>query len=280
MNPLLRLANLDRLPITIRVHAKAASGPTGSLAALERILRFLPTMSSESLQNLIPLLYNILDPDYADLSTFFEAPKPNYTLVHRAALALEIMYQNPIVNSAIEAAPDIWERVWPWVHFLYQFRDMLGSNLPAAPFISAVLVGAMARLTEHSRELREKIMETPGALAVVAGCWPHILQIENPTERMLPCVMVAVFIKDERITRQPYLNDIVHATGGSVWHFSQVVMKQIQVLDLPQNSADEKTIRQFTIMAHLSSYFDRDAPSDNSPPLSLYTQALLKHGFS
>ncbi|KAJ7060797.1 hypothetical protein C8F01DRAFT_1369696 [Mycena amicta] len=208
--------------------------------ALERIVRFLNRTPPERLRNFLPALYDILYPSRVPRPDVFDAPAPDFRIVHRVALALEILYQSPIVQISMETAPELWERVWPWVQFIYQFREMLGTNLPAGPFVSAVLVGAMGRITEHSVGMRDKIMK--------------------PEERTLLSIMVTIFVNDERI--------------DLAW----LVVEQIRVLDLPKNSADEKTMKLFALMAHLVTYFDRDLSRGH--PLSPFAQELLRNGFS
>ncbi|KAJ7430749.1 hypothetical protein B0H11DRAFT_2134272 [Mycena galericulata] len=129
MHAALRLDQLNRLPPLVRRAAHVACSPNRTLKDVRRIQIYLTTVTEEQRVFLLPVFYINLDlagiPDEGQFNTE-NPPADAESRIGRALISLQSLY---VIEFPTSIGPDIWPRVWPWVRFIYTYRE----NLPNIP---------------------------------------------------------------------------------------------------------------------------------------------------
>ncbi|KAJ7910355.1 hypothetical protein B0H13DRAFT_2329477 [Mycena leptocephala] len=124
MHPILRITNLDRLPLSSRKLAKAIcrGAPTGD--STERFIRLMETMRGENkLAHLLPVYYSLLDPTRIPTAAELDVlSSDSICAIEMSLLSLQAIFD---IETPPQAGVDLWPRVFAWIQFLMLFHEFL-----------------------------------------------------------------------------------------------------------------------------------------------------------
>ncbi|KAJ7670068.1 hypothetical protein DFH06DRAFT_1179929 [Mycena polygramma] len=230
MHPALRLDRLNRLPPSIRRAAQAACSATRSVDDFRRVQRYLETATEEQILFMLPVFYTNLDPAGVPDLDHYDTENPSADAekcIGRALLSLLCLYVTKFPSSI---GPDIWPRVWPWIQFLYIYRE----HLPNAPSQSEdvfcldflMFVGNFA----NHGESFALILATPGVRFLVAKAWPHVPHIMDPRKRELGFTDLRSFMVNTTIAEPINFAEIVDGAGGTLGHVADLITLYMEAM--------------------------------------------------
>ncbi|KAJ7056072.1 hypothetical protein C8F01DRAFT_1234094, partial [Mycena amicta] len=259
MHRSLALSNLSGLPVHLQRRAKSAA--QGSWEDLRSISPLQSVIPQEKRVLLLPIYYALLDPKaIAPLrnieNTSIDAVRLRMALVTYSLDALDGFWSSKITPQA--ALEDLWDRVWPWVHFLVEFAPYLPPPIwPSGK--SQYHWHSYARLLfgysdDGSCRARPSVVSTPGVLAIVASVWDHLLDVDIkesiPNETSRAVYLLGSFFTAEVFNTQIAMDDLVAGAGS--WNavaslFVRQTRRAFPTVDSPVNT----TRRQGFLQANM-----------------------------
>ncbi|KAF7313970.1 MYND-type domain-containing protein [Mycena chlorophos] len=177
MHPILSLRNLNQLPRFMQASARGACAPNPTSADIQRVSFLLQKYPNND--NLLPVLYHLLDPAPISGSVDFESPALNQTLSN-AMLVLGGFSRRLAEFSpkTVEALPDLLDRVSVWIVFLHDHRSHLGSKSE----LSSGNIGEDFLLLFDLLPTREKkqLLATQQIWVFLAAGWAKALIVHRP----------------------------------------------------------------------------------------------------
>ncbi|KAJ6574342.1 hypothetical protein B0H19DRAFT_1063317 [Mycena capillaripes] len=225
MHPALRLGNLDRLPTSMKARAILVPRIATEIA-LDRIQTYLTTATEEQAILLLPVFYTNLDPGVIPDLDQFDTENPSAHVencIGRAMLSLYSLYS---IQFPTSIGPDIWPRVFPWVQFIYTYRNHLPNiPLPEVNFCLEFLMfaGTFAR----HQETFSLILSTAGVRFMVAK---------------------ACFISDKKIAEPINLAEIIDGAGGTLDHLAHLIVLDVEALVTASFPASAHTMDYVSIL--------------------------------
>ncbi|KAJ7675526.1 hypothetical protein B0H17DRAFT_1080622 [Mycena rosella] len=236
MHSSLRLNKLSRLPPSMRTAANAACGPNRSVQDIRRVMTYLSTGTEEQSVLMLPVFYVNLDPaGIPDEDTFdTEAPPEAGGLIGRALLSLQALYT---IKFSADIGPVIWPRVWPWVRFIYLYRDHLPGLPPQSETVFCLEFLMFAGTFADHPETHALILSTPGVRFMAARAWPSVHKLVDPKRREIGFNDLRGFLADKRAAEPAHLSELIDGAGGTLEHLARLVVLYIDSLVSSPNIA-------------------------------------------
>ncbi|KAJ7911182.1 hypothetical protein B0H13DRAFT_2483298 [Mycena leptocephala] len=250
IHPALRLQNTSRLSVPIR--RLALTAVNGSFEDVQMLYTFVcgsDTRLKEA-ELCVPIFYALIDPSSIPDGDTFE--HIIMTSAHTTFITCAI--GTAMVKSSLirDASPDLWLRVWPWIHFIDTYWDYLPGELPATTFtsMSVLLLG----LRTHP-EVASVVSATPGVRSVLAHAWVMFLSGDS-----LPPIKELVDVLSELtqgVKIPANFEEIVSAVGGCYDQLASVVIKHISLgLTVPNTGMRMVLLSVALIFLDLTAAYD------------------------
>ncbi|KAJ7148324.1 hypothetical protein C8R46DRAFT_1044869 [Mycena filopes] len=252
----------------------AACAVPSSMNDVLRLGEFMQNSTDDQLSKLVPVFYALLDPVRIPTSDQLEqASDATLFAVDAAMLGLDGIY-GP--GTPLDAAGDLWPRVWAWVQFLDTFRNYIPGFTPLSDENLYVDVIRFAgRLSSVDSRFAQLVTSTPGFQAILFRAWSVVLGLKHSRERDRGLVAVFTFLTNPF---PPNIAEILDGVGGTVDHLAAVLVGQI--LSIVQNekiSNVELAHRSLLVTLAVLKIFDTHPDLPGSEPRPLHT-ALLSAG--
>ncbi|KAJ7642604.1 hypothetical protein DFH06DRAFT_603600 [Mycena polygramma] len=179
---------------------------------------------------MLPVWYTNLDPahipnphdfDRDDLYADAEG------CISRAMVSLQTLYATTFPTSI---GLDIWPRAWPWVQFLYMYRDHLPNIPPLAGDQFCVDFLMFAGTFFDHEETFSLITSSPGVFFMVAKAWPHALQVMHPSKREVVLNDLHSFIAHDDVVIPANRAEIIDGAGGTLNHVADLIVLYIEAV--------------------------------------------------
>ncbi|KAF7320637.1 hypothetical protein HMN09_00148400 [Mycena chlorophos] len=212
MHPSLALSTINSLPPRLRARAKAAA--SGSW----RDFAVLLSMRAAAEPALLAICYAILEPapqtalsDLDGLAVEITQERVNLAANALGGMAFAVRHEKKLSGASAE----LWERAWPWIHFLDQHRLAPITWLYEPPFndIAVQILEHCAgpRLTDAG-ELGA-IYKTPGFCSTL--CSLFVQAMEAPTiKHCAPINALGGFFAHPALESQSLRSEVLSAAGS------------------------------------------------------------------
>ncbi|KAF7344965.1 MYND-type domain-containing protein [Mycena venus] len=216
MHDSLHVRNVTKLPSPFRSIALAASkGSVQDLEKMSMALTYPLLRDQPSACWLLPVFYIHLDPsiiptpDAVDAMVASAARLPCIDAACVALKALGNFVEMPVFP--LDASPDLWLRIWPWMRFLHTYWEHI-PKFDAKAEMAACMSNCflVARLRAHPKT-RDLTSAQTGLRFIFSRTWTAILLDEGVVERS------EVFLHSGRLL--PTLTDGLELPG----HFEEIV---------------------------------------------------------
>ncbi|KAJ7168025.1 hypothetical protein C8R46DRAFT_1350890 [Mycena filopes] len=235
MHPALRYDALNKLPPAMRRAAKIAYSPDSTTTDVSRLLAYLANTTEEESIWMLPVFYANLDParvpdeDHYDT----EAPPPDVVdAIQRAFQSLHAIY---IIRFPNSIGVDLWPRAWPWIRFLYFYREHLPLSgrlrVPGPESEGKVCLDVLmfaGTFADHP-ESWKLVLATPGLRFLVARAWPHVLDAQDPKIRRVGFTDLRSFLAETSTANPSNLEELLDG-AGSLDGLAQLVVGYINNL--------------------------------------------------
>ncbi|KAF7363101.1 MYND-type domain-containing protein [Mycena venus] len=157
----------------------------------------------------LPVFYVLLDPSLIPDTNNLEhviTTRTEVPSIDCAIISLDVLCSAAMRSSVIQdAAPDLWPRVWPWVHFVHTFRQFLPGAASAFRPPAPLLLGLA-----HHPQIASVISATRGVRSILAYAWEELVSAPTVklTTRLLPALIQDVEIFEN-------FEEILTAVGGA-----------------------------------------------------------------
>ncbi|KAJ6542909.1 hypothetical protein B0H19DRAFT_1310989 [Mycena capillaripes] len=236
MHDALHLRNVSKLPSSFRSTAlAAANGSLDDLSKVSMALTYPPLSSSPSVIWLLPVLYLHIDPgtiptpDEVDSIVANATRLPCIDAACEALKALGLFVDMPVFPH--DVAPDLWLRVWPWMHFIHTYWQYL-PGFDAKAEISACLSNSflVAKLRVNEK-VRNMTTAQAGLRVIFSRAWTAILlenglveqsDIYRQSGRLLPTLTDGLNIPRN-------FEEVLDGAGCSLDRLATAILKQISL---------------------------------------------------
>ncbi|KAJ7604512.1 hypothetical protein DFH06DRAFT_1254770 [Mycena polygramma] len=231
---------------------------------------------------MLPIFYTNLDPlDVPDQDRYDteNPPADAESRIGRALLSLVSLY---VLQFPVEIGPDIWPRVWPWVQFIYTYREHL-PNIPSQSegvfcLEFLMFVGTFAKHEETFSLIRS----TPGIWFFVAKAWPRVPKILDPQKRVVGFTDLCSFISEGDVFEPANLAELIEGAGGTLDHLAHLTALYFEAM-IPANGGAInymyvlylRDILDFA--AHMEPVFRTTSSDHFGAPLGAFGAALTTH---
>ncbi|KAF7324537.1 MYND-type domain-containing protein [Mycena kentingensis (nom. inval.)] len=253
MHPSLKVANLSRLPASVRSMATAVC--SGELEHIRPLAVRMQTMLNKHAQKLLsPVFYSILDQEHISKIEDFDAVPPE-----RVALRVEAVYiamsclTDLATKRLIEAGAirDLWPRIFAWMAFLRMFEE----NLPVFRSQAVVYVELLYALWHHYPAQAEvEIGANPALLYFYGRAWRELLpeRSECPKVMRMLAVLIGGLPGQEDGLDEQQVNLLCSGVGGDYGGLSALLVAHLQAVfpsgDVP---APPRAIREVSSIMYL-----------------------------
>ncbi|KAJ6572941.1 hypothetical protein B0H10DRAFT_2444267 [Mycena sp. CBHHK59/15] len=229
MHNALRLSSLNSLPISIRRVAIAAAN--GSLDDITRVQSLMKQLSDTQTNSLLAAFYRNLDTAGLPRAEDLDMPLPPLsvrTSIAAALRSLQAIYCIPQIPP--DAGPEIWERVWPWHHFVYTYRDSLPwLDVPTEKKLCMDFFMFFGALQEH--ELTSKaISGTHGIRFMVGRAWTFLVQADDIKVCEVGYQDLCFFIRHLLHANPSNIGELIEGAGGCIEDLALLVIGSITFL--------------------------------------------------
>ncbi|KAJ7670149.1 hypothetical protein DFH06DRAFT_1180100 [Mycena polygramma] len=222
VHPTLLSRNFARLPPYLLSRVSAAVH--GTLRDLVFLCDDLRTIPEDQLILLLPLFFIHLDPSLIPTAGQLDATRGTAPLcklqdtVERGVESLNgLSTLADLSLIPIDASPDLWPRVWPWMEFFQMYWECL----PGVPHDAMAgrmrMASILAELKEHP-QTAVLISRTRGVRQIFAQVWAHTLQnraLASHPSALTELYRVLHFLNAD-IQNPTNLADIVDGLGNAV----------------------------------------------------------------
>ncbi|KAJ7748293.1 hypothetical protein DFH07DRAFT_962189 [Mycena maculata] len=238
--------------------------------------------SATDAQNILtlPVFYVNLDPAGIPDEDHFDTEHPPADAESCIGRALQSIEALNGIQIPTGIGPDIWPRVWPWVQFIYMYRDHLPniSRQSERAFCLEFLMftGAFA---DHAETI-SLILSTPGVRFMVAKAWPYVPEIVDPKERQLGFNDLRSFMVDEAFTDTNNLAEMIDGAGGTLGHLARLIVLYIRGMVPEPGTAMRDGYAHFTCaILNLITRLEPQLhdPESSGDPLGPLGTALASH---
>jgi hypothetical protein len=177
----------------------------------------------------LPVFYAILDPAQIPTPADLESLQPDTRAsVACASLALEVIFD--IIDAVSkkyrepeDVGPTLWPRIWPWIFFMYEYREYLGaSSVFREPEAYTRFLLFVADIYDPE-PMRDIISATPGLRVLLAATWT--LLPKSPREAYEACLwFLAGIIGSLAFTDPPHFAEMVDGAGGTFDDLARLMM--------------------------------------------------------
>ncbi|KAJ7471092.1 hypothetical protein FB451DRAFT_1368209 [Mycena latifolia] len=237
VHPALRLSNFGRLPPSMRRTANAACATNRSVQDVRRVQAYMATATEDQSIAMLPVFYVNLDPVGIPDEATFDTDAPSLDvqdLIGRAFLSLGALYS---IKFPPEIGPDIWPRAWPWIRFLYLYRDHLPGIPPESETVFCLGFLMFAGEFVDHPETHALILASPGFHFMVAKAWCSVPTLVDPKKREVAFGDLRNFIVDDNIAEPGILAELVDGAGGTLDDLAGLVVLYIEGLVPPRSTA-------------------------------------------
>ncbi|KAJ7622359.1 hypothetical protein FB45DRAFT_870561 [Roridomyces roridus] len=224
MHPSLSPAALHSLPLSLRASLQrtAVAAAKGSLKDFTKLLGDVPALSPIS-HLLLPALYGLLDPMQAERleGLDFIATVGDTALLLSAFLAVDRLWLLPDIPK--ECYGDLWPRLWRWSLLIMRHNYCVRQYIREEFHIT--IIQLFSRLHRNCERNAKTISATPGLRQLVARVWVLLSRKTNSKfsdyarDDVLDFIHFGLDLKNRE-----HLNDLVEGCGGSLVHFSDVLV--------------------------------------------------------
>ncbi|KAJ7656030.1 hypothetical protein DFH06DRAFT_1411719 [Mycena polygramma] len=121
-----------------------------------------------------------------------------------------------------EANPDVWPRVWRWVHFLYTYQDSI-LNAPAEVKICGDFLMYLCFMVTDSAHL---VASTPGARVLIVRGWLRTLEQPNgPSPGYI--ASAGKVLTTLKIADPPNLAEFIEGAGGTIDAAAALIIRSL-----------------------------------------------------
>ncbi|KAJ7754825.1 hypothetical protein B0H16DRAFT_1541944 [Mycena metata] len=210
-----------------KLHGSAKSVALGALNGsatdLARLCtpQFLKDLPDAEIQGILPVLYTHLDPALVPSLDMLEniitrsIHLPCLDNTVRALYALgEISERRE--SFPLDAARDIWRRVWKWIDFIHTYWDFLPGFPPEQGVTQIGNSMLLLQLMNHPPTQRAMFM-TPGVRRMIAAAWRSMLNYHatRHTRASLPELAHLLLSLADGLKETKNFEEILDAFGGS-----------------------------------------------------------------
>ncbi|KAJ6517395.1 hypothetical protein C8R47DRAFT_1312885 [Mycena vitilis] len=281
MHPALRLENLNRLPPSMRRAARSACSATRSIDDIRRVQTYIATATEAQTLLMLPIFYTNLDPSDVPDPDRYDTENPPADAESRIGRALLSLISLYTLQFPVEIGPDIWPRVWPWVQFIYTYRDDLPNIPQQSEGIFCLEFLMFAGTFADHEETFSLIQSTPGVWFFVAKAWPRVPKIVDPKKREVGFSDLRSFITGNNVLEPANLAELIDGAGGTLGHLAHLTALYLEAM-IP---VDGSTIHYMYVLyvcaildfaGHMEPAF-RNRPATFGAPLGAFGVALTTH---
>ncbi|KAJ7458895.1 hypothetical protein FB451DRAFT_1272804 [Mycena latifolia] len=241
MHEALRLGNLSKLPLSLRMLAKSAAA--GSYDDLTILVIPFATYPPAQSALLLPVLFVHLDPAGIPTPPELDAllcgvgPEPGLRRVTAGTICLHafvVLLNRSMVPATAYA--DLWTRLHPWIVFVETYSDFLPSKVNAIPQSYPTCIHIVTGLTRHPATSK-LILASSGLRLMFAKYWAKIIrtgelrmhddEVEDPRVWHDAWVIISFLGVDPSGEN---LEEILDGISGGMHDFADLLMKQIDLV--------------------------------------------------
>ncbi|KAJ7624221.1 hypothetical protein DFH06DRAFT_1230018 [Mycena polygramma] len=179
---------------------------------------------------MLPIFYVNLDPREVPDQDRYDTENPPADAESRIGRALMSLISLYTLQFPIEIGPDIWPRVWPWVQFIYTYRNHL-PNIPsqsAGVFCLEFLM--FAGTFANHEETFSLIRSTPRVWFFVAKAWPRVPKILDPKKREVGFSDLRSFIEGDKVHEPANFAELIDGAGGTLDHLAYLTTLYLEAM--------------------------------------------------
>lgn len=183
---------------------------------------------SEILKPLLAVFYANLDPE--------AIPRDGELLGVPAALAIISLKGIRRIGFPVEAAVDLWPRIWNWMYFIQSHSDEFPPEAAGMDICTDFLlfVGQLIR----DPFAAEMIRTTTGVRNILARAWTRMFRDTDGTPDEHAMAALSTVLKRLDFTKDPaHLQEVLDGAGGTLGDFSQLIVWYIDFL-IPTSTVD------------------------------------------
>ncbi|KAJ7160451.1 hypothetical protein C8R46DRAFT_1286281 [Mycena filopes] len=206
------------------------NGSTRDVARLHILARSMP---EDEILGLLPVFYANLDPALIPsletldeiLTTSTRLPTIQNAEESLSALAIVLRPE----RFPLDAAPEIWSRVWPWIEFLQLYYDC-GPPRTTGQVVAAHLIFTQIIVKFSDHEPTSAVMfATKGVRRILAVSWATGVHKKYEAEEPATIGVISMPLSGlaDRITDLGHLEEIIDACGGSFNALARTLVKNI-----------------------------------------------------
>ncbi|KAJ7271422.1 hypothetical protein B0H12DRAFT_1303365 [Mycena haematopus] len=228
-HPAVDLQNVQRLPVSLRRVALTACDSSRSYPNLQRAATLARSAAEHHKILFLPVFYAILDP--AQIPTPLALESLHYdtrTSIACATVALDVVFN--ITDAATKKYPEpndvrptLWSRTWPWIFFMHEYREYLGSaSLFWQSDIYTKFLLFVADIYDPKR-MRDIISATPGVRILLATTWtilPKLSQAAYEQGLWFLCGIVGSL----DFTDPLHFAEMIEGAGGTLDDLARLMM--------------------------------------------------------
>ncbi|KAJ6593006.1 hypothetical protein B0H19DRAFT_1245809 [Mycena capillaripes] len=236
MHPSLLLSNFSALPGHRKTIAVAAAkGSLKHLATLSQVI-VTPNVPRDEIVALLPALYSNLDPaPIPDPQALDDIISTGVRVPYIEGAGISLNALASICQMGlfpVDAAPDMWPRVWPWSNFLHTYWDYLPGLPPKTLRGEALTSDAyiVMTLADHQPTAR-KIYATSGVRSLLVQAWSILLnqrssvpEVERVAYQDAGRILNVLTFDSDYVRNN---DEILDAIGGTIDDFAAAVVAHL-----------------------------------------------------
>ncbi|KAJ7177613.1 hypothetical protein C8R46DRAFT_1074732 [Mycena filopes] len=230
MHPILHPRGISKLRISLRPVAAAAMN--GSVKDVARLHVMARTMSGNEAFGLLPVFYANLDPQLVPSLDILDDIITTYTCLPSMENAQKALSSLSIIlrpdNFPLEAAPELWARIWKWIEFLHLYYDC-GPPLTTAEVFAIYLIHSQIILKFNQHPPSTAVMfATRGVRRILAVSWATgVHNYYKPEEPASLRVNALPLIALSHMEQPQDLEEVVDACGGTFTSLALTLIKNV-----------------------------------------------------
>ncbi|KAJ6462424.1 hypothetical protein C8R45DRAFT_1080562 [Mycena sanguinolenta] len=221
MHPAVDIKNIQRLPGPQSRVALAACADSPSIQDFDQTISLIEKAPASQKILYLPAFYIALDPAKIPSTEDLESLERSTKLrLGCAALSLRMIFQFALLenkSSQQELGSTLWPRVWPWMHFMHEYRECLPGRLALENVIYFQFLG----FVEQSFPLHSPLTSTPGLRAILATAWVLLPKMKSSKDGsqtkdgfQICSQAVALLLRDLDFTDPLHFMEMVDGAGG------------------------------------------------------------------
>ncbi|KAJ6461495.1 hypothetical protein C8R47DRAFT_1159443 [Mycena vitilis] len=223
-HPVLRLANLSKLPIAHQGIANAAAD--GSLNGLVRFVRLCEGLPQFK-PILLPAFFANLDPARIPSDSMLGGSLAT-SRIRSAFLSLDALV-NGRESSSLPAVtyPDVWSRAWRWVLFMHTHSDFLSAVINQNVYelyMDSILLLQTPQETEDPRNTTE------GVRVVVAHAWRVFLNLDACLDEDGFSSVCRYMLLHLKASDPENLAEVIEGVGGTMQDLALTIVRHIKIM--------------------------------------------------